>query len=251
MYTGPRRLDARNDLNIAAWLVHLYTASGAVLAFLAVREVVEGDYRTAFFWLALQVIVDATDGVLARRVRVSERLPWFNGAKLDDIVDYLTYVFVPALVVWRGLLVPGAWSLTVASAMLLSSAYGFNREDAKTADHFFTGFPSYWNIVVFYLMSASWPPAANAAILLALAVLVFVPIRYIYPSRTPVWRVPTNALGALWGIAILAMLWQFPMVAPPLFFVSLIFPIYYVVLSLALHWRGVRAVGRLPNKSTT
>src|SRR5215208_6079664 len=108
---------------IAAWLVHLYTASGAVLAFLAARDVIDHDYRRAFFWLGLQIAVDATDGLLARAVRVSERLPWFNGAKLDDIVDYLTYVFVPALFVWRAVLVPDTWTLWVAAAMLLSSAY--------------------------------------------------------------------------------------------------------------------------------
>src|SRR3954454_20700823 len=113
---------------LAAWLRHLYTASGLVLAFLAVRSLFDHDYRTAFFWLALQIAVDATDGMLARLVRVSDRLPWFNGAKLDDIVDYLTYVFVPALFVWRALLVPDAWAVSVVSAMLLSSGYGFNRD---------------------------------------------------------------------------------------------------------------------------
>src|SRR4029079_7616768 len=102
-------------------------------------------------WLFLQVAVDATDGLLARRLRVYERTPGVNGAKLDDIVDYLCYVFVPALMVWRAPLVPADWVVPVAAAMLLSSAYGFNRGDAKTSDHFFTGFPSYWNIVVFYL----------------------------------------------------------------------------------------------------
>src|SRR5688500_11111954 len=129
--------------------------------------------------------VDATDGVLARAARVSVRLPWFDGAKLDDIADYLAYVFVPALFVWRALLVPDAWTIPVAAAMLLASAYGFNRDDAKTEDHFFTGFPSYWNIVVFYLLLAGLPSTVNAAILVALALLVFVPIKYIYPSRTP------------------------------------------------------------------
>ena len=182
---------------VIAWLAHLYTASGAVLAFLAVRAVVDHDYRTAFFWLGVQIFVDATDGLLARALRVHERLPWFDGAKLDDIVDYLCYVFVPALLVWRAVLVPEAWTLWAAGAMLLSSAYGFNRSDAKTPDHFFTGFPSYWNVVVFYLVIARLPATVNAAILLALAVLVFVPIRYLYPSRTPVLVWPTNILGAI------------------------------------------------------
>ena len=222
---------------IGAWLAHLYTATGAVLAFLAATAAIEDDYRTAFLWLGAQVVVDATDGVLARRARVAERLPWFNGAKLDDIIDYLTYVFVPALIVWRGAFVPEGLALTVGAAMLLSSAYGFNRDDAKTEDHFFTGFPSYWNIVVLYLMLAGWPAAVNAAILLACAGLVFVPIRYVYPSRTPVWRLPTNALGALWGIAMLAMLWRYPTPSPRLFLLSLTFPVYYVALSLALHRR--------------
>lgn len=221
---------------ILAWLAHLYTASGAVFAFLAARAVIEQDYRAAFFWLWLQVAVDATDGLLARAARVSARLPWFNGAKLDDIVDYLTYVFVPALFVWRLPLVPDGWTIPVASAMLLSSAYGFNREDAKTPDHFFTGFPSYWNAVIFYLAVAGLPPVANAAILLTLAVFVFVPIRYVYPSRTPVWALATNVLGIIWAGLMLVMLWQYPAVSPPVFAASLVFPVYYVVLSVVLHF---------------
>ncbi len=220
-----------------AWSAHFYTATGALLAFLAAQAVVEQDYRTAFFWLGVQIAVDATDGLLARAVRVSEFTPGFNGAKLDDIVDYLTYVFVPALFVWRSVLVPEAWTLLVAAAMLLSSAYGFNRGDAKTADHFFTGFPSYWNIVVFYLLIAGLSAAANAAILLALAVLVFVPIKYIYPSRTPALQWPTNVLGTVWGALMLVMLWQYPDVSRGVFVASLVFPIYYVVLSLVLQTR--------------
>jgi phosphatidylcholine synthase len=224
----------------AGWLAHLYTASGAVLALLAAIAVIDHDYRTAFFWLGLQLFVDATDGLLARALRVHTRLPWFNGAKLDDIVDYLTYVFVPALFVWRAVLVPEPWTLWVAGAMLLSSAYGFNRADAKTADHFFVGFPSYWNIVVFYLLVARLPATVNGIILLALAVLVFVPIRYIYPSRTPVMVWPTSILGAIWGVLMLVMLWQYPAISRPVFLASLVFPIYYAVVSLVLHRRASR-----------
>jgi phosphatidylcholine synthase len=219
---------------VIAWLAHLYTAGGAVLAFLAAVDIFEHDYRTAFFWLYVQVAVDATDGVLARALRVKERLPWFNGAKLDDVVDYLCYVFIPALFVWRALIVPDTWALPVAAAMLLSSAYGFNREDAKTEDHFFLGFPSYWNIVVFYLFVARWPAEVNGAILLVLAVLVFVPIRYLYPSRSPVLKVPTIALGIVWAGLMLVMLWQFPAVSPVVFLASLAFPIYYALASLWL-----------------
>ena len=220
-----------------AWLAHLYTASGAVLAFLAVTEVFLGNYRKAFLWLAAQVVVDATDGAFARSAKVSERLPWFNGAKLDDIIDYLCYVFIPALIVWRALLVPDALAIPVAAAMLLSSAYGFNREDAKTADHFFTGFPSYWNIVVAYLFVLQLSPDLNAAILLGFAVMVFVPIRYIYPSRTSILPRTTNLLGAVWGATGFAILWQYPQVSRRLVLASLAFPIYYFALSFVAHER--------------
>ena len=225
-----------------AWLAHVYTASGVVLAFLAARAVIDHDYRTAFFWLAVQIAVDATDGVLARALRVKERTPKFDGAKLDDIVDYLTYVFVPALFVWRAILVPDRWTPWVVSAMLLSSAYGFNRTDAKTADHFFTGFPSYWNIVVFYLLVCGLPSTMNAAILLVLAALVFVPIRYVYPSRTPVLQWPTNILAVIWAGLMMLMLWQYPGVSRTVLLLSLVFPAYYVMLSLILEVRRVRKV---------
>ena len=222
---------------IAAWLVHLYTASSAVLALLATRAIFEYRFRDAFFWLGVAIMIDSSDGLFARAARVSQRLPWFNGAKLDDIVDYLTYVFVPAVFVWRALLVPDAWTIPVASAMLLSSAYGFNRDDAKTSDHFFTGFPSYWNLVVFYLFLMHESQVVNALVLIALAVLVFVPIRYLYPSRTPTLRALTVALGIAWGITLLVMVWQLPAISAPLLWGSLAFPIYYVVLSLVVGWR--------------
>jgi phosphatidylcholine synthase len=190
------------------------------------------------------VLIDATDGLLARRLRVRERIPWFDGAKLDDITDFLGYVFVPALFVWRGALVPNAWELPVVSAMIVSSAYGFNRTDAKTSDHFFTGFPSYWNVVTFYLLVARWPPELNAAILVVFAVLVFVPIRYVYPSRTAVWRLVTNVLGAIWAGLMLLMLWQYPAVSRLLFWASLEYPAYYLLLSFALHFRLIPIRGR-------
>lgn len=222
---------------IAAWLAHAYTASGAVLAFLAVQATVDYRFRDAFFWLTMQVLVDATDGILARRARVATVTPWFNGGKLDDIVDYLAYVFVPAVIVWRALLVPDGWTLPVVAAMLLASAYGFNRDDAKTGDHFFTGFPSYWNIVVLYLYVAHLPAAVNAAILVALAALVFLPVAYLYPSRTQVLKRVTVSLGVLWGLLVLLMIWQLPAVSSAVLVGSLAFPVYYLVVSIALSLR--------------
>ncbi|MDA1184247.1 MAG: CDP-diacylglycerol O-phosphatidyltransferase [Acidobacteria bacterium] len=225
---------------LTAWLVHLYTASGALFAFLALNRIFYDRYQDAFFWLFLAVVVDATDGVLARRGDVGSRLPGIDGAKLDDIVDYLTYVFVPAFFVWHALLVPDRWSTLLVGAMLLSSAYAFSRDDAKTDDGFFTGFPSCWNIVAFYLHVAGWSPEVNAAIVVAFVILVCVPIRYVYPTRTVPWRTPTIGLGAVWALLMFAMLWQMPTISPPIFWASFVFPIYYVTLSVALHLKRRR-----------
>ena len=232
-------MSSKNDSrpHFSAWLVHLYTASSALFAFLALTRIFYDRYTDAFFWLFAAVFVDATDGVLARGAQVKERLPWFNGAKLDDIVDYLTYVFVPAFFIWHAVLVPDAAAMPIAAGMLLSSAYGFNRDDAKTSDHFFTGFPSYWNVLAFYLYVANWPPLVNALILAACVVLVFVPIGYVYPSRTPVLQVPTLILGATWGVLMIVLLWQAPDISRIVFALSLVFPVYYVILSLVLHIR--------------
>ena len=224
----------------AAWAVHLLTATGAVLAFLATREVFAGDFSRAFVWLFAAVVVDSIDGMLARLARVHERLPHFSGEKVDDLVDYLTFVFVPAVIVWRAGLVPPAWEGVVVAAMLLSSAYGFASADAKTADCFFTGFPSYWNIVALYLLVGKLPASANGSILLALAALVFVRIRWVYPSRTPVWQPLTVTLTVFWGALILAIIVSLPNPSRVLVWLSLIFPVYYTILSLTLHARHAR-----------
>ena len=225
-----------------AWVAHLYTASGAVVALLATAMTFAHDFRAAFLFLVLACFIDSTDGVLARALRVKERLPDFDGAKLDDIVDYLTYVFVPALIVWQAELVPVAFP--ICAAMLLSSAYGFVQSGAKVEshDHFFTGFPSYWNIVVVYLYVLQLPQRTNAIILVVLAILVFVPIRYLYPSRTRTLKVPTLALGTMWAALFAWMIWRLPAVDGPWTLISLIFPVYYVLLSLWLSRRARRQI---------
>jgi phosphatidylcholine synthase len=220
-----------------AWGVHAYTASGALLALLALHAATGGNLRAAFLWLAAQVFVDATDGHLARLARVSDRAAAIDGSRLDDIVDYLCYVFVPATIVIAGGLVPAAAAWPVAAMMVLSSAFGFARTDAKTDDHFFTGFPSYWNIVVFYFVVLETPAAFNALVLAALAVLVFVPIRFLYPSRTVAWQGVTVGLGAIWAAAGLLLVWQLPNPSRALARVSLVYPAYYVGLSLVLDAR--------------
>lgn len=221
-----------------AWLAHLYTATGAVIALLATAMTVAHDFRAAFLYLVAATFVDATDGVLARALRVKERLPYFDGALLDNIIDYLTYVFVPALMVWQADLVPSAFP--ICAAMLVSSLYGFARTDAKGGDEepHFLGFPSYWNIVVAYLYLLQLSPRSNAIVLGLLAALVFVPIRYLYPSRMRRFRAPTVMLGTMWAVLFAWLLWRLPAVGGPWTMLSLIFPAYYVALSLWLHADG-------------
>ena len=218
-----------------AWAVHAYTASGALAAFLGTLAVFEGRYRTAFLWMVVATFVDASDGVLARLARVKETLPEFDGARLDDIVYYLTFVFLPILLLFHAGTLPERWGIVVAAGVLLSSAYGFASLDAKTDDYFFTGFPSYWNIVAVYLYAARMPPVVNGLILLALTVLVFVRIGYVYPSRTPVLRGLTVVLGAIWGLMVIAIIALLPDAPRWLIVLSLFYPIYYTALSLVLH----------------
>jgi len=226
----------------AAWLVHIYTASGALCAFFGTLAVFSSRYRDAFLLMALATFLDATDGVLARAAAVKEVLPGFDGARLDDIVDYLTFVFLPALLLYQSGALPSGWGALVASCILLSSAYGFASGDAKTDDHFFTGFPSYWNIVALYLYAAKVPSAINAVILIGLAALVFVRIGYVYPTRTPTLRTLTLVLGSIWALLIIAVIYTLPDVPGILLAASLFFPAYYIALSLVLQMRRARAL---------
>jgi phosphatidylcholine synthase len=185
----------------------------------------------------LATAIDASDGVLARAARVKEALPAVDGAKLDDIVDYLTYVFLPALLVYHAGLLPSGIAPAVAAGVLVSSLFGFSAADAKTDDHFFTGFPSYWNIVSLYLYVAGLAPAMNATMLIVLSAMVFWRVRYVYPTRTPVWRGLTLSLGAIWAALIVVLIMMLPAVSMTIVLASLIFPIYYVGLSAMLHLR--------------
>ena len=234
--------------SLAAWSVHAYTASGALMGLAGVLAAGAGDVRAAFLWMFAATFVDGTDGVLARWARVKERTPAFDGARLDDIVDYLTFVFLPAYVLVIGGFLPDELVWVVAGAMLLSSAYGFASLDAKTSDYFFTGFPSYWNVVALFLAAAGLSPWLNAAVILAFAVMVFVRIGYIYPTRTPALQKTTLLLMAIWAVLLLLIIWGLPRagVRPGedgqawLLLAALVFPIYYVALSLVLNARRPR-----------
>jgi phosphatidylcholine synthase len=232
-------------LALCAWAVHFYTALGAVAGLLAIARTAAGDYRGAFFAMGAAVFIDSTDGPVARAVRVRERIPIFDGALLDNVVDYTTYVLAPAFLMLRaGMLGAGRAALAIASLVMLASAYGFCRTDAKTADHYFLGFPSYWNLVALYLYCLALPIAINDVIVVLLGILVFVPVKFIYPNRTVPMRPVTLAFGTIWAIVTAAMLPGIPRPSPFLLYTSLSFIVYYFIMSLALYAHPARVAAR-------
>ena len=233
-------------LRLAGALVHLYTASGTVVGLLIVLAAIEGETLTALWLFFVALFIDGTDGMLARRFRVKETIPWFDGALLDNIVDYLTYVFAPIVLLWTTDALPdGAVGWVVAALPLLASSYQFCRVDAKLAgsgdDHFFLGFPSYWNVVAFYAIVLDASPAVVAVALVVLSVLVFVPVRYLYPSRMTTLRTTTLVFSAVWAVSYVVLLLQFPDPHPAVVAVSFAYLVYYVGLSVVLTLRGISA----------
>jgi phosphatidylcholine synthase len=222
-------------LRLAGAAVHLYTALGSVLGFLIVIAAFDGDAVTAL-WLGLATLwIDGTDGMLARHFRVKETIPWFDGARMDDIVDYLTYVFAPIVLLWTTDRLPhGAIGWVLAALPLLASCYQFCRVDAKTADHFFLGFPSYWNVVAFYAIVLDVGRTGVAISLVVLTVLVFVPVRYVYPSRTKLLRTLNLALAGTWLVTYAVLLAEYPHPNPIVVGLSIAYLVYYVGLSLYL-----------------
>src|SRR5215212_1767605 len=195
----------------AGWMVHAYTATGSVLALLVIVAALDGNTVRAFWILLVALIVDSTDGMLARRLKVKQTIPSLDGARLDDIVDYLTYVFAPVMLLWVGGHLPdGTLGVVLAALPLLASSYQFCRVDAKTDDHYFLGFPSYWNVVAFYAIVFEPSKGTLAAVLVVCSLLVFVPVRYVYPTRTLAFRRLTLFLTVLWLISDAVILLQMP-----------------------------------------
>ncbi len=223
---------------VAAWLVHLFTASGAVFGLLTLSAIHHGQFLLAFWLMGGALIVDSVDGILARRAMTKVAAPKIDGALLDNLLDYVNYVMTPAFFLLESDLLPAGWRFVGSGLVVLASAYQFTQPEAKTKDHFFKGFPSYWNIVVFYLFFWQTSPWTNLIIVLVLSVLVFVPIKYVYPSRLDYltrnsWLRRTMLMATLlWGGATAALLWLYPNTNRLLVAMSIGYAIFYVLISL-------------------
>lgn len=227
---------------LAGWGVHIFTASGAVVGLMALLSIYHHKLLPAFWLMGIAVIIDAVDGMFARMIKIKHAVPEVNGELLDNIVDFFNYTIVPAFFLSVSEIVPDYARIICVIAIILSSAYQFTQVDAKTSDHFFKGFPSYWNIAIFYLFFWQMNPVTNLGILLGLAALSFVPIKFIYPSRldylthSKTLRFLVLLATVIWGVATWGLMNCYPASNPLLVTVSMIYMVLYVIFSLYRTW---------------
>jgi phosphatidylcholine synthase len=210
-----------------AFAVHIFTAAGAALALVALLYAVRGQWAAMFLCLGIALIVDGVDGTIARWLKVAELLPRWSGDVLDLVVDFVTYVFVPAYAIAAGGLLPEPLALPAGIVIVVSGALYFADREMKTPDNYFRGFPALWNVAAFYLFLLKPAPSLAAIIVGGLAVLSFVPFKFLHPVRVARLRVP-NIIGlVLWSvlalIAVLEDLAPGPWVAGGLVVIALYF----------------------------
>ncbi len=226
----------------AAWAVHAFSATGAVLALLALLAIDGHRWTEAMLWLFAALVVDGVDGTLARAARVKTVAPRIDGEALDLVVDYLNYVFVPTMFMLEAQLLPAPIALPLAALIQLSSVYVFVRRDMKTDDGYFRGFPALWNIVALYLVAARIDPEIAAAIVAALVILAFAPIHFLHPFRVRDYGPWPIILGAVWGLATLVLLLPgLDAARGALLALSAISAVAIVALGLLRSLRGPRA----------
>ena len=194
-----------NTDKIAAWAVHGFTASGAVLGFLAIISIVNNDLVGAFLWLGLALLIDGIDGSLARKIGVLDKTPNIDGSTLDNVIDYLNYVIIPALMIYWFQMVPNGWEIILPAGMFAVSLYTFANMNMKTNDYYFSGFPAVWNIVVLYFYILNTHPIINVIIILLLFIFTFIPIKFVHPLRVKKIRNLTIFCTVLWSATTLKL----------------------------------------------
>jgi len=186
--------------------VHLFTASGAAFALLAGVAIVDGDMVAAFLWLGIALIVDGLDGPIARHLSLSDRMPRWSGAALDFVIDYTTYVFLPALLLVVADVVTAPYDIAAAILIVTGGALYFADTRMKNTDGSFKGFPAVWNVIVFDILVVKPDEYITVAIVALLTVLTFVPVNFVHPIRVKRWRPLTLAVTVLWGVmAVLSL----------------------------------------------
>ena len=235
--------EMKRNSRAAAWAVHAFSASGAVLALLAVLAIDGHRWTEAMLWLFAALVVDGVDGTLARAARVKDVAPQIDGDVLDLVIDYLNYVFVPTLFILEARLLPDAAAIPLAALIQLSSLYVFARRDMKTEDNYFRGFPALWNIVALYLFAAGIDPAVAAAVVAGLVILTFAPIHFVHPFRVRDYGIILPIVSVLWSATTLALLFNPPLeVRPILLAVSAVSAALIIGLGLLRTLRGPQSI---------
>ncbi|MEL6287593.1 MAG: CDP-alcohol phosphatidyltransferase family protein [Pseudomonadota bacterium] len=218
---------------IAAASVHVFTALGTVTALLAAIAIVNENWQAMFAWLGLALFIDGVDGTLARRTEVKVRIPDFSGERLDWIIDYLTYVFLPAFALIQAGYLPGLWGILLAAIMMITSLYHFCDLGNKSDDGNFVGFPAIWNIIAFYVFVFEPGLVVTSLAILGLSALTFVPLKWVHPVRAR-WARPVTLTVTVVAClaAILVMFQGFP-AATWLQWILALGAVYLVGVSLA------------------
>jgi phosphatidylcholine synthase len=223
---------------LVAWAVHAFTASAAFVGLLTLVKIYQHDYKQALWFMAITIVIDALDGTLARLVHVKSVLPNLDGTLLDNIVDYVNYVITPCFFLYvKPDMLPPSLALMITMVIVITSSYQFCQSDAKTPDHFFKGFPCYWNIAVFYMFIFGTSMQTNAIILIILSVLIFVPIKYVYPSRldylteNKLLKLLMHVFSIIYGISSAMLLWSYPTMDPIFLTLSMGYVVLYLLLS--------------------
>lgn len=206
---------------ITAFAVHIFTALGAAVGFGALIAAVQGEFTVMFGLLGVSLAIDGVDGYLARRLRVAHILPRWSGETLDHVVDYLTYVFVPAYALASGAILPQPLAIPAAMVILISSAIYFADKRMKTDDGYFRGFPALWNLASFYLFLIGPQPYFALAVVATLVILTFVPVYFVHPLRAKRWPAANLLLLIVWvALALVALAYH--LVPPPAYVVGLL-----------------------------
>ncbi len=231
---------------LSAYLVHTLTATGTVCGLLALYTIHTREYQTTFILLAIGLIIDGIDGTLARKVDIKHSGVKIDGALMDNIIDYLTYAIVPAFFFLTTPYLLPQWRVPIAAAIALSSAFQFSQTDAKTDDHFFKGFPDYWNILMFYFFILNLSPLLNTLIVGLCILLVFIPIKYVYPSRpdyvtkSKIIRKTISISTLVWILSLFFLLLSFPTSHRTTLNLSLLYCGAYVAISLYRTFRPLK-----------
>ena len=195
---------------IAAWAVHGFTASGAVLGFLAIISIFNNDQTSSFLWLGLALLVDGLDGTIARKVGVSDKATNIDGSMLDNLVDYLNYVIIPSLMIYWFQMVPNGWEIIIPAGIFAVSLYTFANINMKTEDYYFSGFPALWNIVVLYFYILNTNQYINLIVIIFLSILTFIPVKFVHPLRVKKLRNITIFCTIIWSATTLKLVTTFP-----------------------------------------